>query len=293
MPAKSWQGVWKRDTSIQRLSGRISEPSMVSRGVESWISSLRASHVSRSHLLESDSTNRTNGISGQTSPGSFLSANQLSFSWRTSRFERLSSHGETFEDWASLCRVPSRVPPPSWVQDILGGGSSYLPTSTIHSDYSHPETKWNGVQGKSGYGLRTVLLPGRVGCHGEPGTDPDHPSLKDAFLPTPTHKAYHSNKGGAAGRVGRTRYALEHLLRFLPTPRSSPNENRGTKPCPSVEAGAHGAKLSEEIGGLVNPDWKDWFVGLPIGWTATEPLEISAFQSWLRMHSRFLREKLG
>ena len=42
---RSWQNVWKRDTSIKLLSGLTSKPSTLNRGVEKWISSLEDSHV--------------------------------------------------------------------------------------------------------------------------------------------------------------------------------------------------------------------------------------------------------
>lgn len=66
-----------------------------------------------------------------------------------------------------------------------------------------------------------------------------------------------------------------------PTPRSSPQENRATKPTPTQEAGKHGRYLASEAnrhttdapwapgeGGNLNPDWVEALMGLPIGWTA-------------------------
>jgi hypothetical protein len=38
-------------------------------------------------------------------------------------------------------------------------------------------------------------------------------------------------------------------------------------------------------GGQVNPKWKDWFMGFPIGWTAIAPLATLSFQQWQRLHS--------
>ena len=47
-PSSTWQRRWKRDAWLKRLCGRICEPSMADRGVESWIASLRATRASRS-----------------------------------------------------------------------------------------------------------------------------------------------------------------------------------------------------------------------------------------------------
>ncbi len=40
--------------------------------------------------------------------------------------------------------------------------------------------------------------------------------------------------------------------------------------------------LSEEVGGLLNPEWVEWLMGWPLGWTALEPLETDRFHYWLR-----------
>lgn len=43
----------------------------------------------------------------------------------------------------------------------------------------------------------------------------------------------------------------------------------------------------EQLGGTLNPDWCEWFMGWPIGWTASEPLETDKFQQWLLGHGRY------
>ena len=42
----------------------------------------------------------------------------------------------------------------------------------------------------------------------------------------------------------------------------------------------------EQLGGTLNPNWCEWFMGWPIGWTASEPLETDRFQQWLLGHGR-------
>ena len=42
--------------------------------------------------------------------------------------------------------------------------------------------------------------------------------------------------------------------------------------------------LSEKIGGKLNPQWVEWLMGWPIGWTDCEPLETDKFQQWRRSH---------
>jgi hypothetical protein len=36
--------------------------------------------------------------------------------------------------------------------------------------------------------------------------------------------------------------------------------------------------------GLLNPDWVEWLMGWPIGWTNLKPLETDKFQQWLDSH---------
>ena len=139
-------------------------------------------------------------------------------------------------------------------------------------------------------------------------------SLRKAFLPTtqatdwkdsrtqgnrksprllPTLSTGHgNNQGGAAGRVGKVRESLDRLLatptiaaRSLPTQLlSTPISGQGG---PSNGPG-RAVKLCYQIGGQVNPAWKEWFVGLPIGWTAIVPLETSSFLKWRRSLSNHL-----
>lgn len=42
--------------------------------------------------------------------------------------------------------------------------------------------------------------------------------------------------------------------------------------------------LSEVIGGQLNPNWVEWLMGWPIGWTGCEPLETGRFRPWCDSH---------
>ena len=43
-------------------------------------------------------------------------------------------------------------------------------------------------------------------------------------------------------------------------------------------------------GGLLNPDWVEWLMGFPIGWTASKPLAMRKFRQWRRSHGKSLQE---
>jgi len=44
---------------------------------------------------------------------------------------------------------------------------------------------------------------------------------------------------------------------------------------------------TDQIGGQLNPNWVEWLMGWPIGWTDCDVLETDKFQQWLRLHGKF------
>jgi AAA domain len=78
----SWPG-WKKRPWIERLSGTISRPSMALAGVEWWISSLRASHVSHGRRQDEAKARTMSAGSGPTLLESLARWDQDSSSWRT------------------------------------------------------------------------------------------------------------------------------------------------------------------------------------------------------------------
>lgn len=273
-----WRLAWKRGILRPLLSTLTSRRSTRFRGVASWISSLRASRVNHTPLPAKCAMKKTNDTSGRSLRASLASATQLSFSWRTTRFERLSSRGETFEDWASTCRVPSRVPPPSWVQDILGGESSFLPTATAnHSRWAQHDGKecrtlagmsrWlpttstghgtnhGGAAGRVGPvrpSLDRLLATPRAGVHDQPGEGPRHPTLKNQLLSTSI-----ASSGGPSNGPGRAPKLKAQLLGTVTATRGGVQKRDGRR----------GLRVDDQIGGFVNPSWKELFCGLPCGWT--------------------------
>ena len=48
---------------------------------------------------------------------------------------------------------------------------------------------------------------------------------------------------------------------------------------------------TQELTGLLNPDWEEWLMGWPIGWTALKPLETARYREWLQQHSPFSHDE--
>ena len=44
--------------------------------------------------------------------------------------------------------------------------------------------------------------------------------------------------------------------------------------------------LNAMVGGPLNPEWVEWLMGWPIGWTALEGLETGRFRQWWHLHGR-------
>jgi len=86
------------------------------------------------------------------------------------------------------------------------------------------------------------------------------------LLPTPSASAYGSNRGGAAGRVGPTRYSLDQLAR------------RG--------------RLPLHPRGPLHPGYPEWMMGWPQGWTETEHPATESYRSWRQRHLAVLQNVL-
>jgi hypothetical protein len=82
-PPQSWQRAWKKAPWMRRLSGVTCEPSMATRGVESWIALLRDTRASRSASRASNSDTKTPAISGPRLTGSSARSGRVLFSLRT------------------------------------------------------------------------------------------------------------------------------------------------------------------------------------------------------------------
>jgi hypothetical protein len=99
---------------LNSLSGTISRPSTAARGVESWISSLRATRASHSAWPASDSERTTLATCGHTLPASWEMCGLPWCSSKTSQLTLdlgLSKSGKTYSDWATdfnrSCSAPA------------------------------------------------------------------------------------------------------------------------------------------------------------------------------------------
>jgi len=92
-------------------------------------------------------------------------------------------------------------------------------------------------------------------------------TLVDAVTkwPTPTARDCYSRGPSEANRHSP---GLDHQVRRWPTPAARDHRSGKRK-----TSHATWSQLNDEVGGLLNPDWEEWLMGWPIGWSALKPLE--------------------
>ena len=217
----SWRG-WRTRPWIRRLSGTISRPSTATRGVESWISSLRATRASLGPSPESGQDTTTSATSGPTSPASS---------------ERSSPSGSSSRTYPAICDAVSLVQLgtwDTWVTELRRASTrrrkSALPTSANASSLS-PAWRTPAV-GESG--VTVERLDGELGTRlydRETGRNAQYGLNQQVQMwPTPDADANattHINMGGREGRVGKLRPVLAKAVQTWSTPRAGNRNDAG------------------------------------------------------------------
>lgn len=133
----------------------------------------------------------------------------------------------------------------------LSSAVRMVPTPTVHGNYNR-----KGASATSGDGLATFV----------------------SMFPTPTAsnpKAVHM-RGADNGKARSARS-------YLPTPTCNDAKNSTLPPSQGGRDGMAGYLLrdGEQSGGQLNPDWVEWLMGWPVGWTSLQPLTQPSPQSWI------------
>ena len=128
-------------------------------------------------------------------------------------------------------------------------------------------------------------------------------NLRDAVMwPTPDtqnhrdgSKLRKDNNLDQGGRHGVSlHHAVDHAEKMWPTPTKS--DHKGSGPTMVRKDGKlRGDRLDyaternsdgSPTGGQLNPNWVEWLLGWPIGWTDLKPLAMGKYQQWLQQHGR-------
>jgi hypothetical protein len=253
------------ECSIHSQFGMTCEHSTESRGVESWMSSLRdfrANHLARQAAAVEVPTHAT---AGRTPFASLEKSGQSESFWRTSplcgillgksnKHLRHPTSGEFWGTWprAGFVFGGSAFQLPSLARHTAETASGCMPTPTA-SDATAGMSPLDGRRGQRLIGaVRGQQYPTPRACSGK----------------------------GSSG-ANRT----EFYRRFYPTPKGSPSGPDFARASRTESGGDDLATaIAREDGGPLNPAWVEWLMGWPIGWTDLAPLDVDKFQQWLEQH---------
>lgn len=174
---------------------------------------------------------------------------------------------------------------------VRPGGPQETPADPDGSG-ARDETQFSGPDGERGSGLDPVRglgglrLPTPTSsmdtfadliqalfCGGS-GERPTYREAREMF-PTPT-----SSSTDGAEEHGDGGMNLESYVEKFPTPQA--RDYRSGKSGPkTLEKNSRPISETAGHGGLLNPDWVEWLMGMPIGWTKPAPLPASHFEEWL------------
>lgn len=114
---------------------------------------------------------------------------------------------------------------------------------------------------------------------------PTSESAYGSLLPTLTVCGNYNRKGASATSGDGLATALKMLPKLVARDYRYPGRSRLER-----TGSKSGECLPQVIGGPLNPDWCEWFMGWPIGWTALKPLAMDKFQEWQQQHGAFSPE---
>ena len=230
------------------LFGTTCPASTGSPGLDVWMSSLVVSHAKTSALPEREQESPgQDRDSGVSLLGSLARFDRDSYSWKTPQLSLLGGSEPFSEIWPRWGLMRDGV---CWEQ--------MKPPSRLIAERSRSATR--GIESGSWVADRA---------------------------PTPTVCGNYNRKGASpTSGDGLATWVRQRL----PTPRChdakvmGPSElNRNSV---RLAAMVKWPKESQQPGGPLNPEWVEWLMGWPIGWTALEALDRGRFQQWKCAHGR-------
>lgn len=116
-------------------------------------------------------------------------------------------------------------------------------------------------------------------------------AIESGFLRHPTPRANDAEKRGNIDTMN-PRNGLAGFVKRYPTPCASDGNKWNHMTAEERRAKGQHLRLvnvitsetGERAGGAQNPEFTEWLMGWPLGWTDLEPLETARFRQWLRLH---------
>lgn len=254
---------WRKDKTMEpsRFSqfGLTCEALTADRGAELLTAWLEASRV-RTSALPAQAQGLTESVRdyGPRWRASFARWSPELFGWKTAQCSLLEDSREslaTLPRWGSMRNGMLYLRQTLAPGIAVSGFGSLLPTLTVCGNYNA-----RGASATSGDGLATALT----------------------LLPTLVADDTGMRKAKYAQGGTPLSLAVQSLMPTLMT-EGLDGESNSRK-----AAEARGAPIPV---GPLNPDWCEWFMGFPIGWTASEPLAMHKYREWQQQHSLRLQPR--
>ena len=252
--------------------------------------------ANHSALQERKKAKTTTGISGRKRSNVFAMFDPDTHSWRTSQvYLVLGTSAKSSLRWPKqglmrdgVCSEQTMSVPRT---DVKGSGSR-LPAKTPSAAdaYTGNMKKEEFKFGNSG-SLAQEVESGFLETHRKWPTPNTMDSMKGRTPEELKKQAtYNKGKWGPKLQTGNLRDAV-----MWPTPEANernayPRMTKTRKGVQKVEPNLAGAVKTERnsdgspTGGQLNPNWVEWLIGWPIGWTDLKPLAMGKYQQWLRQH---------
>ena len=273
-PLRTWLTRWKTGSYLPHLYTRILKPSHRKSFEEKLASSLVVIHVNLSQQQVSDSEKMTPDTSGPIYGDTLNQLDLFNASLKTSR---------------GTSRLDSPQSSAIWKKMVIDQRGEYSQRVKLaHHTKEKESTSWPTatVFDVTGGSYPTELVNGQ--WRSKHSKDPNSPwygaKLKDAVetaetFPTPGTTECRSDTLNLVNRVSKGKQImLTHHVRLYPTPSA-----RDWKDTPGMAKTATNPDGSERkrndqlaravyatenpISGHLNPDWVEWLMGVPTGWT--------------------------
>lgn len=328
----SWRG-WRTRRWVKLLSGTTLAPSTADAGVDAWISSLRASRASRSASPDSNGESRTSATCGRTLPGSLARYALRGYCSKTSPVSQQPSllmdeapskrSATTFKSWVSRSRGMSSQRQ-RWGRRIFANDSSSWPTPNTPSGGANTESTATHTGGMDLEGAAALWPTPRAEDTEQTGA---HRGVSDTLnsaanlWATPVARV---EKGGHSEvsltrKDGKSRMDLlgNQAIHWQGDDWATPTRADADKATDRMRPDRQNALNAEAVSGFslpgetpgergslslasgrtlrrrLNPDFVEWLMGWPIGWTVPgSPLPATEWSRWWR-HMRGSLYELG
>jgi hypothetical protein len=250
--------------------------------------------TSASPVVEPESTVPAR-VFGPSSQGSLASFDPDTSSWRTSQLSlETSGLAEFSETWprSGMTRSGTAYLLRPSAPLTAATGSGLLPTPVAKDDGKKPEAHMAMKRRMKGGERKTITS---LAVLARAGFEQPETETTEELWPTP--RATDAGRGGRGDLLAKVRTGKGSRRKEWPTPHGMPkpgqhrpgpsgnelgravNEaERWATPCasearhgPGNGGRQGGPNLTTQVGGALNPEWVEWLMGFPIGWTALPP----------------------